>query len=371
MNGALIASPSAVLRIGLVQQLRRHRPKLAPVEAANIVDAMRILGDSRIDLAIVDDALLAATDSERLHRMLPGRVLVIATRGPPTQLLTGGAPAIDGTIDGMVNLGAIARALPQVLDALAHRQTKAEEGHASAEERQARPGSRQTGGATGATSALRRATASGRLAMSARVRQERPEIVLVAASTGGPSALASLLHELGGLRLPMIVAQHMPADQTASFARHLAAETGLEVIERGCGDVPAEAQVAVLRGGSDYRIRRRIAGRFRLLAAEVDGNVFHPSADLLFASAAEVGLAAIAVVLSGMGEDGARGAAAIAACGGRVLVQDFASCVVAGMPSAAHAACPAAEVATLPMMARHLSRWTAPSSRSSVAIREG
>jgi two-component system chemotaxis response regulator CheB len=292
--------------------------------------------------------------------------------------LTGGGPAIDGTIDGIVNLGAIARALPQVLDALAHRQAKADERarpprerRAPAEELQARLISRQTGGATGVTSALRRATASGRLAISARVRQERPEIVLVAASTGGPSALASLLHELGGLRLPMIVAQHMPADQTASFARHLAAETGLEVIERGCGDVPAEAQVTVLRGGSDYRIRRRIAGRFRLLAAEVDGNVFHPSADLLFASAAEVGLAAIAVVLSGMGEDGARGAAAIAACGGRVLVQDFASCVVAGMPAAAHAACPAAEVATLPMMARHLLRWTTPPGRSSVAIREG
>ena len=60
-----------------------------------------------------------------------------------------------------------------------------------------------------------------------RVPTRRPEIILVAASTGGPGALAMLLKRLGQNRLPMVIAQHMPADQTASFARHLAAESGL------------------------------------------------------------------------------------------------------------------------------------------------
>jgi two-component system chemotaxis response regulator CheB len=86
--------------------------------------------------------------------------------------------------------------------------------------------------------------------------------------------------------------------------------------------------------------------------------VFHPNADLLFASAAETGIAALAVVLSGMGEDGARGATVLASRGGRVLVQEFASCVVAGMPMATFAACPSATVASLKEIAERLSRWT-------------
>jgi two-component system chemotaxis response regulator CheB len=192
----------------------------------------------------------------------------------------------------------------------------------------------------------------------ARTPRGRPDIVLVAASTGGPSALALLLHHLGPPRLPVVIAQHMPADQTAGFAQHLAAETGVDVIERGAGDVPSRAQVIVLRGGSDYRLARGRAGQFRLVATEVAGNVFHPSADLLFGSAAEAGMTVIAVVLSGMGDDGARGAAAVAAQGGRVLVQDFASCVVAGMPSATRAVCPSAAVASVPEIAERLSRWS-------------
>jgi two-component system chemotaxis response regulator CheB len=196
-------------------------------------------------------------------------------------------------------------------------------------------------------------------------------MVLVAASTGGPSALTLLLRHLGPPRLPVIVAQHMPADQTAGFAQYLAAESGFEVIERGAGDVPSRAQVTVLHGGSDYRLAPGRAGQFRLVATEVAGNVFHPSADLLFGSAAEAGMTVMVVVLSGMGDDGARGAAAVAAQGGRVLVQDFASCVVAGMPSAARAACPSAVVASVPEIAERLSRWSMALMHRAAVIAEG
>jgi two-component system chemotaxis response regulator CheB len=150
----------------------------------------------------------------------------------------------------------------------------------------------------------------------------------------------------------------------------LAAESGLDVIERGAGDLPSHAQVTVLRGGSDYRLARGRAGQFRLVATEVAGNVFHPSADLLFGSAAEAGMTVIAVVLSGMGDDGARGAAAVAARGGRVLVQDFASCVVAGMPSATRAVCASAIVASVPEIAERLSRWPMANNQLAAAIPE-
>jgi two-component system chemotaxis response regulator CheB len=129
--------------------------------------------------------------------------------------------------------------------------------------------------------------------------------------------------------------------------------------------------VVVLRGGSDYRLARGRIGQFRLVPTAMTGNVFHPSADLLFGSAAEAGLAVIAVVLSGMGEDGSHGAAALAARGARVLVQDFASCVVPGMPSATLATCPSAVVASVPEIAERLSRWSMIQTSGAAEIAEG
>jgi two-component system, chemotaxis family, protein-glutamate methylesterase/glutaminase len=349
VSSVLVASPSAFLRIGLLQQLRRRQRNIVSAEAATAAEAVRILAAGGIDLAIVDDALMVTPTGDRLVATIErhhGRALVIATREPQEMLpaSTGTLRVISGVVDGILNMGAIARSLPAALDEVA-----VERG-------------------------IRRAPASAPRVIAdhcARIPRGRPEIVLVAASTGGPSALTLLLRHLGPPKLPVLVAQHMPADQTAGFAQYLAAESGFDVIERGAGDVPSHAQVIVLHGGSDYRLARGRAGQFRLVATEVAGNVFHPSADLLFGSAAEAGMTVIAVVLSGMGEDGARGAAAVAAQGGRVLVQDFASCVVAGMPSATRAACPSAAVASVPEIAERLSRWSMARIHRAEAIPEG
>ena len=337
MSSVLVASSSAFLRIGLLQQLRRRQGNIVPAEAATAAEAVRILASGGIDLAIVDDALMVTPAGDCLVAAIErhhGRALVIATREtqatPPAS--SGTLRVISGVVDGTLDMGAIARSLPTALDEVAVAQ------------------------------GIRRAPAgAARVPIAdhcAGTPRGRPEIVLVAASTGGPSALTRLLRDLGPPRLPVVIAQHMPADQTAGFAQYLAAESGLDVIERGAGDLPSRAQVIVLRGGSDYRLARASAGQFRLVATKVAGNVFHPSGDLLFGSAAEAGMTVIAVVLSGMGDDGARGAAAVAAQGGRVLVQDFASCVVAGMPSATRAVCPSAAVASVPEIAERLSRWS-------------
>ena len=353
MSRVLIASPSAFLRIGLLQQLRRrqgNQGNIVPAEAATAAEAVRILAGGGIDLAIVDDALMVTPAGDRLVAAIErhhGRALVIATREPQaTQpARTGTLRVISGVVDGRLDIGAIARSLPTALDEVA------------------------------VARGIQRAPAGAPLVPIAdhcnRTPRGRPDIVLVAASTGGPSALTLLLHHLGPPRLPVVIAQHMPADQTAGFAQHLAAESGVDVIEQGAGDVPSQAQVIVLRGGSDYRLARGRAGQFRLVATEVAGNVFHPSADLLFGSAAEAGMTVIAVVLSGMGDDGARGAAAVAAQGGRVLVQDFASCVVAGMPSATRAVCPSAAVASVPEIAERLSRWSMARVHRAEVVPEG
>jgi chemotaxis response regulator CheB len=340
VSAVLIASASAFLRIGLAQQLRRRQGghgRIAPLEAVTATEAVRTLATGGIDLAIVDDALMASPTGDRLVARLERhheRALVIATREPQRMPATsiGTLRVIPGIVDGVLNMGAIARALPAALDEVA------------------------------VEFGIRRVPPDALLTSiapeSAATRRGQPEIVLVASSTGGPSALTILLRHLGRPKLPVVVAQHMPADQTAGFAQYLSAESGLDVVERGAGEVPSRPQVTVLHGGSDYRLGRGRSGQFRLIATEVAGNVFHPSADLLFGSAAEAGVNAIAVVLSGMGEDGARGAAAVAARGGRVLVQDFASCVVAGMPSATRAACPSAAMAGVAEIAWRLSRWS-------------
>jgi two-component system, chemotaxis family, protein-glutamate methylesterase/glutaminase len=350
VSSVLVASPSAFLRIGLLQQLRRRHGRIAPTEAATAAEAARILEEGGIDLAIVDDVLMVTPTGDRLIATIGrhhGRTLVIATREPQQMppANTGTLRVIPGVVDGILNMGAIARSLPAALDEVAVER-----------------GIRRTPAVAPRPPTAHHGTHTPR---------QRPEIVLVAASTGGPSALTLLLRHLGPPRLPVVVAQHMPADQTAGFAQYLAAESGSDVIERGAGDVPSNAQVVVLRGGSDYRLARRHTGQFHLVATEVSGNVFHPSADLLFASAAEAGVTAIAVVLSGMGEDGARGAAAVAARGGRVFVQESASCVVAGMPGAARAVCPSAVVASVPEIAERLARCSMASVHRGGAISEG
>jgi chemotaxis response regulator CheB len=343
MPKVLLASPSAFLRIGLMQQLRRRDGRgFAFVETSTTAQAARHLIENTIDLAIVDDTLLADADGEHLRDVLLQHVrkAVVIAMGEPgrSEVTSHTLPVIAGRTEGVLDIGGMARALDLALDTPA-----------------------------GLRTLRRSATPSPSSAACPRAPSRPAEIILVAASTGGPGALATLLGKLGPPSVPVIVAQHMPGDQTEAFARHLSVETGLSVIECGSGQLPS-AQVSVLHGGADYRIRRAAGAGFWLSTATVEGNAFHPSADLLFSSAAEARIRAAAVVLTGMGEDGARGAAMIAERGGGVLVQNFNSCVVPGMPQATRAACPSAVVASLAGIAERLARWTTPFFRTDAAM---
>lgn len=166
-----------------------------------------------------------------------------------------------------------------------------------------------------------------------RLAVPRFGLVAVAASSGGMQALGALL---GGLpedfRAPVVVVQHRQPGVSAWLHQILCRRTGLCVREAQDGDV--------LRGGCVYlapaarHVRVAPGGVLRL----GDGprvNFSRPSADPLFASAAECfGPRAVGVVLTGRGEDGAAGAAAIRRRGGMVLVQDPATCAAPAMPRA-------------------------------------
>ena len=124
MANVLLASPSAFLRIGLLQQLRRRARRVVPVESATAEHALRRLADSTIDLAIVDDTLLAEADGDLLADALTRqarRALLIALyeSHDATAAMAHGIPVIAGRTDGVLDMGGITRALHDTLDALA------------------------------------------------------------------------------------------------------------------------------------------------------------------------------------------------------------------------------------------------------------
>jgi two-component system chemotaxis response regulator CheB len=162
------------------------------------------------------------------------------------------------------------------------------------------------------------------------VASEEPRIVAIAASTGGTDALPELLGALPRtFPLPLVVVQHMPPVFTRLFARRLDGRLPLPVAEATHGAVLAGGRVYVAPG--DYHLEVR-EGR-ALLQRTAPVHSCRPAADVLFRSVAEeYGPAAVAVVLSGMGRDGAEGASEIRQRGGRVFAQDPASCAVFGMP---------------------------------------
>ena len=158
-----------------------------------------------------------------------------------------------------------------------------------------------------------------------------PPLVLIAASTGGPDALAALLKASGPLPVPLLIAQHMPDGLAPELAALLTRRAGWPVIVATHG-APVTAGQATLLPTDGVLLR---AGGGLVLRLAPTGAPVHPSADLLFRSAALLGLPACGVVLTGMGQDGAAGAAALAEEGGRLLVQSSETSVVAGMPEAA------------------------------------
>lgn len=160
------------------------------------------------------------------------------------------------------------------------------------------------------------------------------QVVLIAASTGGPRALAELIPALpGGLPAAVLVVQHMSAGFTKSLAARLDGASALGVREAQEGDLLAHGQALLAPGDWHMTLKASPEGWRVALDQRPPQQGVRPAADPLFISAAKAfGPRCLAVVMTGMGQDGTKGLRAVKAAGGSSLAQDEASCVVFGMP---------------------------------------
>ena len=163
------------------------------------------------------------------------------------------------------------------------------------------------------------------------------DVVAIGSSTGGVEALLTILSQFPETCPPTVITQHMPATFTASFAARLDRASAAKVQEAVDGAPLEVGKVYVAPGGATHLEVVRSAGlRCRLVAGDpVSGH--RPSVDVLFRSVAQaVGDKAVGAILTGMGRDGAQGLLQMRQAGARTVGQDEASCVVYGMPRAAH-----------------------------------
>ena len=171
-----------------------------------------------------------------------------------------------------------------------------------------------------------------------RRRTDGPLTVVIASSTGGPDAVEQVVAGLpGAADLRVLIVQHMPEAFTARFADRLDDAAEIDVREASHGARIGAGEALVARGGVHLAVSNYRAGRLRVSLTDDPADGVRPAADVTMRTAAEtVDDPLVGVVLTGMGKDGASGAEAIAAAGGRVVAQDESTSVIYGMPKRAY-----------------------------------
>ena len=158
-------------------------------------------------------------------------------------------------------------------------------------------------------------------------------LLFITSSTGGVQALTKLIPELpGDLPMPVMIVQHMPKMFTKSLAESLDRLSALTVTEAGHGDILEKGHVYVAPGGWHTRVVKKGAGKEIKLEKSPKMKLM-PCADVTMKSLPEVyGANVLGIVLTGMGDDGTKGAALIKDAGGIIIAQDEASSIIYGMP---------------------------------------
>ena len=187
------------------------------------------------------------------------------------------------------------------------------------------------------TSAATASAAVGGISLRAYSRQA-PRVLAIGTSTGGPQALAKLFAQIGPsmARVPVLVTQHMPPTFTAILAEHIEKVCGRPAHEGRDGEELVPGTVYVAPGGKHMLVKKTGTNTAIRLTDDPPINFCKPAVDPLFESVATAfGSSTLALVLTGMGNDGENGTRAIARAGGSIIAQDEKTSVVWGMPGAA------------------------------------
>jgi len=195
---------------------------------------------------------------------------------------------------------------------------------------------RDTGGAAGGPAKKLTADAMLPPVSGQAMARTTETVICIGASTGGTESLREVLEVLPADTPGIVIVQHMPEKFTAAFARRLDGLCEMEVKEAADGDTVLRGRVLIAPGNFHTMIERSGA-RYYVSVKEGPLVTRHrPSVDVLFRSAARsLGRNAVGVIMTGMGDDGARGMAEMKNAGAFTIAQDEASCIVFGMPKEA------------------------------------
>ena len=184
--------------------------------------------------------------------------------------------------------------------------------------------------------------------------------VVIGSSTGGTQALELILTAMPGDSPGIAIVQHMPEKFTAMYAERLDGICAMSVREARDGDRLERGVVLIAPGGRHMQLRKAGGQYFTAVSDGPPVNRHKPSVDVLFRSAAEcAGKDVLAIILTGMGDDGARGMKLLHDRGARTMAQDEATCVVFGMPKEAIALGAVDEVVPITAVARSISAFDA------------
>ena len=201
----------------------------------------------------------------------------------------------------------------------------------------------------------RAAAAAAAPLRSAFAPAAQDRVIAIGASTGGVEALRELLAELPEQMPPILIAQHMPAGYTETFARRLNTICRIEVKQAEDGEPALNGVAYIAPGGRHLTLVRRLAAYSLRVTDDPPVNRHRPSVDSLFRTVARAAQGrAIGVMLTGMGADGAEAMLDLRNAGAYTLAQDESSCIVFGMPRKAIAAGAIREVLSLSQISRRL-----------------
>jgi two-component system chemotaxis response regulator CheB len=296
-------------------ECRRHRPDAMTLDLSmpgmGGIDVLRTMRGENLDLPVVVVSAFSPAQGAYAVDALAEGAFELVTK--PTGLAD--APVFEQTLLGRVTLAVTSRRQASMLRVAPTLRTLTP------------PWPRRT--TTGAPAS----PAAPAAAPARRPSARGAKVVLIAISTGGPKALASLLPQLPSpLGLGTVIVQHMPAGFTASLADRLNRASKLTVKEAAGAELLNPGVVLLAPGGRHLRIDD--SGRTQLSDDNPIGGL-RPRADLTIEDAARRhGDRLLLVVMTGMGQDGLRGAEAVRRHGGRVLAEAEETCTVYGMPRA-------------------------------------